>query len=357
MTNPKTMRAWLYNNTISSVQSNLTFHPSTRTPPLPSHPSQLLIKILSTSLNPADCKVPEQSTILGKTLICALPASPGLDFAGEVVALHPRYVKDEFKPGTLVYGCLARPREFGTTGEYILVDENDCAPLPEGVGVDDAACVGVAMRTAWQSVKYYLQPPSNTPNESPGKQSGKQKKVFINGGSGGCGVFAIQFAKLLGAHVTTTCSTRNINLVKSLGADEVIDYTTTDVTSTLKEKGLIFDHVIDHIGLPSNLYAECHHFLKPGCTWVQVGSGSIMTAVWRLFTPRWLGGGRRWFWPLMLENSKGDLVEVGEMLRDGRVRVVVDSVHEFEDVKKAYGILGSGRARGKIVVRVAERSA
>ncbi|KAL4943939.1 hypothetical protein BDV06DRAFT_125148 [Aspergillus oleicola] len=351
MSLPSTMKAWLYTSTIPSVLSNLHLSKSARAPPPPSHPGQFLIKIYSTSLNPADCKVPEQSTILGRTLICTLPASPGLDFSGEVVAVHENYSKDEFKPGQLVFGCLARPREFGTTGEYVIVDENDLAPLPQGVSLDDAACVGVAMRTAYQSLKNYIKPSTNTnPNADE-----PAKRVFINGGSGGCGVFAIQFAKMLGFHVTTTCSTRNISLVQSLGADEVLDYTNTDVTATLKEKGQIFDHVIDHIGLPSNLYAECHNFLKPSCTWVQVGSGSILTAFWRLITPRWLGGGRRWFSALMLENSKGDLLDVGEFLREGKVRVVVDSVHEFEGVREAYAVLGSGRARGKIIVRVAER--
>ncbi|KAL4949688.1 hypothetical protein BDW69DRAFT_173847 [Aspergillus filifer] len=348
MSHPQIMQAWLYPSTFPNVLANLHHTKFARAPPPPSSPSQFLVKVHSTSLNPADCKVPEQSTVLGKTLICTLPASPGLDFSGEIVAVHEDYAGDEFRVGMLVFGCLARPRQFGTTGEYILVEENDLAPLPEGVSVDDAACVGVAMRTAYQSLKNYIKPSNNTDaTEIP-------KKVFINGGSGGCGVFAIQFAKMMGFHVTTTCSTRNISLVKDLGADEVLDYTATDITSTLKSKGLIYDHVIDHIGLPQDLYAESHHFLKPGCTWVQVGSGSILTAFWRLLTPRWLGGGRRWFSALMMQNSKSDLVEIGEMLREGKVMVVVDSVHRFRGVKEAYEILGSGRARGKIIVRVAE---
>ncbi|KAL4799960.1 hypothetical protein BDV19DRAFT_201668 [Aspergillus venezuelensis] len=346
MSHPQIMQAWLYPSTFPTLLHNLHHTKFARAPPPPSSPTQFLIRVLSTSLNPADYKVPEQSTILGKTLICTLPASPGLDFAGEIVAVHEDYDRDEFHVGQRVFGCLARPREFGTTGEYILADENDLAPLPEGVSVNDAACVGVAMRTAYQSLKNYIKP--NTDPNQPAK------KVFINGGSGGCGVFAIQFAKMMEFHVTTTCSARNIELVKDLGADEVLDYTKVDVTNTLKSKGLVFDHVIDHIGLPQDLYAECHHFLKPGCIWVQVGSGSILTAFWRLLTPRWLGGGRRWFSALMLQNSKSDLVEVGEFLREGKVRVVVDSVHEFRRVKEAYKVLASGRARGKIIVRVAE---
>ncbi|KAL6233094.1 hypothetical protein BDW75DRAFT_196294 [Aspergillus navahoensis] len=347
---PPTMKSWLYTSTSPSVISNLTFTPSAPSPPLPSYANQLLIKVLSTSLNPADHKVPEQATIPltgGKTLICSLPASPGLDFAGKIVSVHPKH-KGEFEPGQLVYGCLARPRTFGTTGEYILADANDIAHLPEGVSVDDAACLGVAVRTAYQSLKNYLDLSKFEGESGP--------KVFINGGSGGCGVFAIQIAKMLGCHVTTTCSGRNTELVKDLGADEIIDYTTANVTDTLKAKGLVFDHAIDHIGLPENLYAECHHFLKPSGTWVQVGAGSILTAFWRAITPRFLGGGRRWFVPLMLANSKEDLVEVGNLLREGKFRVVRDGdrVRGLEDVKEAYELLASGRARGKIVVKIAE---
>ncbi|CEL04475.1 hypothetical protein ASPCAL05605 [Aspergillus calidoustus] len=346
---PSVMKAYLYNTTIpNGVLPNLAYDPAARTPPPPSSPSQVLIKVLSTSLNPADCKVPEQSTIFGRVLICSTPASPGLDFAGRVVATHPNH-KGEFNPGQLVFGCLARPRTFGATGEYVLCDENDLAILPDGVSIDDAACVGVSIRTAWQSLKYYIKPSS-----SPGAVGDEQKKVFINGGSGGCGVFAIQFAKMLGCHVTVTCSSRNEKLVRELGADEVIDYTAVDVLQTLKAKGQVFDHAIDHIGTPDNLYSQCHHFLKAGCAYVQVGAGSIMKVVWRTITPRFLGGGRRWFVPLMLENSKEDLLTVVEFLKERKLRVVVDEVFEFGDVIKAYEKLHSGRAKGKIIVHVAK---
>ncbi|RDW74626.1 NAD(P)-dependent alcohol dehydrogenase [Aspergillus mulundensis] len=348
---PATMKAWLYTSTHPSVIANLTLHTSTRSPPPPSYANHLLIKVHSTSLNPADHKVPQQLGIPfsgGRTLVCSLPASPGLDFAGEIVSVHPKH-KGEFKPGDKVYGCLARPRTFGTAGEYILADANDVAILPEGVSPEDAACLGVSVRTAYQSLKNYLDlSKPEFENESP--------KVFINGGSGGCGVFAIQIAKMLGCHVTTTCSSRNVELLTSLGADEVLDYTKTNVTETLKGKGLIFDLVIDHIGLPANLYAESHHFLKPAGAWVQVGAASIMTAFWRAITPRCLGGGRRRLVPLMLANSKEDLVAVGELVRDKKIRIIKegDKAWDFERLKEAYELLASGRARGKIVVRVAE---
>ncbi|KAI9373549.1 chaperonin 10-like protein, partial [Aspergillus egyptiacus] len=227
---PQTMKAHLYTSTAGGVEKNLTYSASARTPPTPSKPSQLLIKVLSTSLNPADYKVPEQSTILGKVLVCRTPASPGLDFAGRVVATHPNH-NGEFTPGDLVFGCLARPREFGTLGEYILANTNDVAHLPDGVSVDEGACLGVAARTAWQALKYYVPMPSDLASSSSassssssaesakGEKNDEQKRVFINGSSGGCGIFAVQFAKMLNCHVTVTCSSRNIDLVRDLGAD------------------------------------------------------------------------------------------------------------------------------------------
>ncbi|KAL4806385.1 hypothetical protein BDV18DRAFT_160452 [Aspergillus unguis] len=344
MPHPETMKAWLYASTSPSVTHNLEFTPTARTPQPPSHPSQLLIKVHCTSLNPADYKVPQQSTILGKPLICNLPASPGLDFSGEVVAVHPNH-NGEFKPDDRVFGCLARPRQFGTTAEYVLAETNDTVHLPAGVSFDDGACLGVAARTAYQSLKGYITPDASR---------GQQQKVLINGGSGGCGVFAIQIAKSLGAHVVTTCSGRNAELVRGLGADEVLDYTAVNVTDALKERGQVFDHVVDHIGLPGDLYAEAHHFLKEGGVWVQVGAAGIMTAVWRLLTPRWLGGGRRWFVALMMKNSKEDLGVVGDLVNEGKLRVIKEPVYGFAQVKEAYEKLGSGRARGKIVVRVVE---
>ncbi|KAL2815413.1 hypothetical protein BDW59DRAFT_153902 [Aspergillus cavernicola] len=366
---PQTMQAHFYTSTTGGLEKNLTFTRTARTPPPPQSPSQVLIRVLSVSLNPADYKVPEQSTLFGRVLICRTPASPGIDFCGRVEAVHESLDDEgEFHVGDLVLGCLARPREFGSLAEFTIVSANDLVRLPAGVRVDEGACVGVSVRTAWQALKYYglsfssSSEVSSGPEGIEGKER-KKKRVFINGGSGGCGVFAIQFAKMLGCHVTVTCSSRNEELVRGLGADEVIDYTSVDVLETLiamvskmEDGGGRFDHVIDHIGLPSNLYTECHQFLKAGGAYVQVGAGSISTVVWRTITPRWFGGGRRRYVALMLENSKSDLEVVAGFLAEKKIRVVVDSVVGFsgEEVVAAYEKLRSGRARGKIIVRVAE---
>merc|ERR1712187_428893 len=204
------------------------------------------------------------------------PASPGMDFAGRVITTGPQV--SGFKAGQLVYGTIGMPGQFGTLGEYIVVGTGNVVALPEGVDPDQAATVGVAAQTAYQSLVPYVS---------------KGDRVFINGGSGGCGIFAIQFAKVVGCHVTTTCSSRNLQFCKDLGADEVIDYTAEDVIGVLKGQGQVYDHVIDHIGLPENLYSESNSFLRPRKAFVQVGAASMSIFANRLVWPGFLGGGKR----------------------------------------------------------------
>ncbi|PWY76982.1 zinc alcohol dehydrogenase [Aspergillus heteromorphus CBS 117.55] len=337
MTNPTTMKAWLYSQTTGGLEKNLTLTTTAPAPPALKN-NQILIRVLTAALNPADYKVPAMPIV--NRLLISKPASPCIDFAGEVAATGAGV--SEFTTGQIVFGDLGLPTKFGTLGEYVVtVAENLCA-VPEGVEVDHASTVGVAGQTAWQSIAPYVT-------------AGAGEKVLIIGGSGGCGTFAIQIAKALGCVVTTTCSTKNVEFVKSLGADEVIDYTTEDVVGVLKAKGQVFSHVVDHIGEPADLYRESDKFLLPGKVFAQVGANWMPLFAVRLLRPAFLGGGRRRYVPLFWKSSKEDLGKVGELIKEGKVKVVLDSVFEFEDAPKAFEKLRLGRARGKIVVHVAER--
>ncbi|CAG8219566.1 unnamed protein product [Penicillium salamii] len=323
-----TMKAWIYSGTTNGLEKNLTFDTSASTPKVSG--DEVLVKVLSASLNPADYKVPEMGMVAQK-LVIGTPAIPGMDFCGEVISSGP------FMPGQLVYGCLSRPSRYGSLGEYLVVSANFLAPVPEGVEVDHAAAIGIAGQTAYQSLAGYVN---------------AGDRVFINGGSGGCGIFAIQIAKELGCHVTTTCSTRNVDFVRGIGADVVIDYSAEDVVAKLKD-GETFDHVVDHIGVPAPLYRESNAFLKPGKAFVQVGASAMATFAERLVVPGFLGGGRRKYVIFFFKNTKEDLVKVGEMVKTGAVKIQLDSTFEFQDTVKAFEKLRSGRARGKIVVHVA----
>lgn len=330
------MKAWLYSNTTNGLEKNLHLEPSARAPPPPKN-DQVLIQVLSTALNPADFKVPEMGP--HARLVIGTPASPGLDFCGRVVSTGPGAT--HLSPGQLVFGCHSRPMKFGSLAEYLTIRAGLVAPVPEGVRVDHAAGVGIAGQTAYQTLAGYVT---------------RGDKVFINGGSGGCGLFAIQIAKEMGCHVTTTCSARNVELCRELGADEVIDYTAVgDLVATLKERGVVFDHVLDHIGLPSELYFQSHHFLKKGGVFVQVGASALGTFVGRVGWPSFLGGGKRKYVVFMFTNTREHVVKLGEWLQKGVLKVQVDSEYEFEDAVKAFEKLRSGRARGKIIVHVAKQ--
>lgn len=259
-----------------------------------------------------------------------------MDFCGRIVTTGP--LARHLREGQLVFGSAAHPVKFGSLAEYTIVTAEQVAVVPEGVKVDSAAAVGIAGQTALQSLEGYVR---------------AGDKVLINGASGGCGTFEIQIAKQMGCHVTAICSTRNMELCLRLGADEVLDYTAErDLVGTLKTRGIVFDHILDHIGTPAEMYYQCHNFLKEDGVFVQVGASSMTTQAGRLAWPAFLGGGRRRYVVLMYKPVQRQLVQLGEWLQEGVVKVQIDSVFEFADVVKAFEKLRSGRARGKIMVHV-----
>ncbi|KUJ10892.1 putative zinc alcohol dehydrogenase [Mollisia scopiformis] len=335
-TSPNTMRAWLWTSTAGGLEKNLQLSESATRPGHQLGKREVLVQVISMSLNPADYRVPEIG-LLAK-LIISTPSSPGIDFSGRVVDVGSSV--EGFMPGSLVFGCLGRPTQFGPLAEYLVCSSQAIALLPEGVDLDHAACIGVAGQTALQVIKL--------PSEA-------GDRIFINGGSGGCGLFCIQIAKLLGWNVTVTCSTRNISLCKELGADEVIDYTAMDTVEALKEKGAVFGSLIDNVGTPENLYRECHHFLRQGGSYSQVNIESIVGALYRLLRPSFLGGGKRKIGFPVLASQHSSLVQLGKWMQEDKIKAVIDSMFEFEEAVKAYEKLKTHRARGKIIVHVSKK--
>lgn len=274
----------------------------------------------------------------------SVPASPAMDFAGTVVA-HGAGVEFPVKVGDSVFGRLD-PGRFGALGEYVVARSSGCAGLPAGVSMEHASAVGSVGLAAFVSIVPYV--PKDLSASAP-------FRVFINGSSGGTGTNGIQIAKLLGCHVTTSCSARNVELCRGLGADEVLDYTQGDLVSALKAKGQFFDLVVDNVGSPSDLYSTCGEFVVPGGQFVQVGMGmsmadmKLMTS--RMLLPSFLGGGSRKFSLAVAKNKHEDLARLGEWIAAGKIKVVVDEVFEFEHAPKAYEKLRTGRARGKIIVK------
>lgn len=335
---PEKMKAWLYSGTSGGLEKNLHLEYSTRAPPVP-RSNEVIVQVLSAGLNPADFKVPEMG--LPARLVIGMPATPGMDFCGRVVSTGSGAT--QFAAGHLVYGTHSRPMQFGSLGEYLTIPAMFVSRLPDGVEIDQAAGLGIAGQTAYQSLLGYVK---------------EGDKVFVNGGSGGCGVFAIQIAKNMGCHVTATCSTRNVELCYRMGADDVIDYTAEeDLIAGLKRRGVVYDHILDHIGLPSPLYYQSHHFLKTDGVFVQVGASSMLTFVGRVGWPSILGGGKRKYVIFFFANNGQHLTKLGEMMEEGNLQTQVDSTFKFEEAVQAFEKLRSGRARGKIIVHVTEPKA
>jgi NADPH:quinone reductase-like Zn-dependent oxidoreductase len=330
------MKAWQFSAITSTLEAALSLNP-TATPPPPPKKDDSLIEVVAVSINPVDYKFAE-IPLLGR-LLMSRPASPCLDYCGRVVSSG----KASLKPGQLVFGRLAQPTQFGTLAQYTITPTAGTIPVPAGVSPEDAASIGTAGLTAYQCI---------APNVKPGNN------VFINGGSGGTGVFGIQIAKTLGCRVTASCSTGNIALCRSLGADEVIDYKSVDVLKTLSQGGEQYDLVVDNAGSPANLYANSHHFLRPSGKFVQVAGdvsvSGMLGLVSRMVRPAVLGGGKRKFEFIGLGNKEADFVKLVEWMRDGKVRSVIEETFKWEEAPKAFERSRTGRAKGKIVIKVGE---
>lgn len=327
---PQSMRAAQFKS--NPIEKNLKVNPQA---PLPKTAHALkkdtaLVKIAYSALNPVDYKVLESPAgyVLGKI--------PAIDYAGTVVDSKLPHVK----AGDKVFGMTGLPA-FGALAEYAVVSKDGLALAPAGVKLEDLATLGCTGITAWQSIAPFIK-------------SGD--KVLINGGSGGVGTFAIQIAKALGAHVTTTCSGGNVDLCKSLGADEVIDYKSTNLVQSLKQKGVQFDHIFDSVFFNFDLYWQSHQYLKPGGKFVTIAGSPSLSFIANILTvfllPGFLGGGKRPFQFVTATANVPEYEKLGALIKEGKVKPVIESVLELEEAGKGYAKLKSNRTRGKIVIKV-----
>ncbi|KAG8528381.1 putative secondary metabolism biosynthetic enzyme [Bacidia gigantensis] len=333
---PKTMRAWQYSSTSGGLEKNLKINPSAALPKL--KPNQHLVRISAMALNPVDYK-PAQIPGVAR-LAVGLPATPGIDFCGRLITP----AKDSpLKAGQMVFGCAGNnPVAGGALGEYAVAGLQAVAALPEGMEVVDAATVGVAGTTAYQSI---------VPRVKAGD------RVFVNGGSGGVGVFSVQFAKTMGCYVVATCGTGNVEFVKGLGVDRVVDYRTENVVEVLKglrEKEGGFDHAVDNVGTNEELVLGCHEFMKKEASYVIVGGEPTLQGLKdilkRKLLPGFLGGVKGKVEGFFPAHKTEDFEKMAEWMTQGKVKAVIDSRFKYEEAVKAFEKLKTGRARGKIVV-------
>ncbi|PDS80517.1 NADP-dependent oxidoreductase [Rhizobium sp. L43] len=307
--------------------------------------NDVLIRIQATAVNLLDSKVRDGEFKL------ILPYRPpfilGHDLAGTVVKAGSRVRR--FKVGDEVY---ARPRDHrvGTFAEFIAVDEADVALKPNNLGMSEAASIPLVGLTAWQALV-------EVGKVRPGQ------KVFIQAGSGGVGTFAIQLAKHLGATVATTTSAANAELVKSLGADVVIDYKTQDFEKLLSGYDLVLNSQ-DPKTLEKSLGV-----LKPGGRLISISgppdpafAGELGLNLFLKLVLRLLSRGVRkkakrlgiTYSFLFMRAEGQQLGEIARLIESGVIRPVVDKVFPFEKTGDALAYVETGRAKGKVVITVAD---
>ena len=294
--------------------------------------NQILVKVHAASVNPLDWHYMRGTPyIMGMDSGLGAPEDPrlGVDFAGTVEAVG-RSVK-RFRPGDDVFGG-----RDGAFAEYVTVREDRAVVLkPASVTFEQAASVPVAALTALQALrdKGRIQP---------------GQKVLINGASGGVGTFAVQIAKTFGADVTGVCSTRNVNMVRSIGADHVIDYTQEDFT----KGGQRYDLILDTVGNHSLL--EYRRVLTPKGIFVIVGGpnsgqwiGPLATPIKALMLSPFVS---QKFVPFLAELNKEDLTIMRDLMQTGKVKPVIDRRYRLSEVPEAIRYLEEGHARGKVII-------
>ncbi|KAK5561422.1 hypothetical protein LTR46_000227 [Exophiala xenobiotica] len=335
---PTTMRAWQYTSA-KPLEKNLRLNASAAIPT--PKPGQYLVQVIACALNPIDYK-PAEIPLINRLAI-RKPATPGLDFAGYVVKTP---TDATLKRGQLVFGVTGTsPLAGGALAEFAITQKSQIVALPDGVDPILAATTPVAGLTAYQTIVPHVK---------------QGDKIFINGGSGGTGVFGIQVAKAVGCYVTTTCSTPNVELCKSLGADEVIDYWKQNVVEALKASGHKFDHVVDNVGHDMNLYWKCHEYTKPSAMYIFVAGdpslGSFANSLKRRFWPGFLGGGKRKVSGFFAQPKVDQLERIVAWMKHGKIKPIIDQKFSFEEAPKAFERLKTGRARGKIIVQISSEA-
>ena len=299
--------------------------------------NEVLVRVQAASLNPAD----------GHMIRGAWPIRPmtglrkpktfrfGSDFSGVVEAIGKNVTA--FKPGDEVFGA-----KRGAVAEYICVPaDKGIVSKPANITFEQAGSVAIAGLTALQGLR-----------DKGHIQAGQ--KVLVNGASGGVGTFAVQIAKAFGAEVTGVCSTRNVDLVKSIGADRVIDYTKEDFTKTDQRYDILYDLVSNHS------FAERRQILPANgiCVLAGMGGAGIHPESWGRLAANFAAAFRskftsQKFIPFIAKLTKDDLNVLRELMESGKVSPVIDRTYKLEQTAEAVRYMEEGHARGKVVISVA----
>ncbi len=288
---------------------------------------EVLIKVRAASVNPVDRLFRGRPYLVRIKIGLSKPKDTrlGRDVSGEVEAVGRNVT--QFKPGDEVFGTCS-----GAYAEYACASESAIVMKPDNMTFEQAASVPIAALTALQGLrdKGQLQP---------------GQKVLINGAAGGVATFAVQIAKSFGADVTGVCSTRNVDMVRSIGADSVIDYTHDDFTKGAQRYDLIFDCISNHS------LAACRRVLNPNGKFVIVGGKKVRTLLSRALTGVvWSRFVSQNFVLFIARLRKDDLTILSDLMQAGKVTPVIDRTYPLSEVPEAFRHLETGHAKGKVVI-------
>jgi NADPH:quinone reductase-like Zn-dependent oxidoreductase len=286
---------------------------------------EVLVKVHAASVNWLDWHFLTGTPFLARLMAGLLKPKNevlGIDLAGWVEAVGANIT--QFQPGDEVFGTTGG----GCFAEYVCVSEEGVVTKSANISFEEVAAVSGAATPALQALRDHgkIQP---------------GQKTLINGASGGVGTFAVQIAKSLGAEVTAVCSTRNVDMVRSLGADQVIDYTQEDFTQTEQGYDLIFDAV------PKRSFSDCQRVLNPTGVYITSEFSPLLA-----LQGQWISmTGSKKMVPLPPKApSNKDLVFIKELLEGGKVAPVIDRTYPLREVPEALRYLSKGHARGKVVI-------
>lgn len=300
---------------------------------------EVLVRVRATSINPYDWHHLRGEPVVARFMVSGFgkrrPNHPilGCDVAGEVAAVGAGVTR--FRPGDEVYALV----KHGGFAQYTCIAEDHLAPKPRSLSFEQAATVPMAALTALVAVR-------DNAKVQPGQ------RVLVNGASGGVGTYAVQLARVAGAEVTGVCSARNTELVRSVGATEVIDYTTQDFTRLARD----FDALVDIAGSPSVWGAR--RVLRPSGTYVVVGgdAGRWARPVDHVIAATAMG--KLTSQPVVITDtpigtaSARDLLELTALFDTGAVKPVVERRYPFAELPEAIRHVETGRARGKVAIAV-----
>lgn len=288
-------------------------------------PGRILVRVLYTSVNPIELL--QRSGKFKLPIGSGLPRVLGSDFSGVVSAVGDGVTG--FQPGDKVYG-MRSTIEGGAYAEYVSVKPSQMTHMPSNYSFEEAAGIPLVALTTWQAVVGLA-----------GFEAGQN--VLVNGASGGVGVYAVQLIKALGGHVTATCSYRNEELVKSLGADVVLDYTKISIVDLGKQFDIFYDAFgnfslgqVEHLLTPQGTYVTTipgvKNFVTHGLSWLSKKKGKVV----------------------VVRPNGQQLDRIKTMCEEGQIKPIIDSTFDLSEMPQAHERIRTKRAKGKVVVKVSD---